>query len=99
MTTLLREAEHLLRSCSWTQQAEWFCKKAECLEALNEDQIAASSHLNDIQGVLAGAGSFSDLPMVPSSESGITESEARDKAWELVGAIDDAIDAARSASL
>ncbi len=96
LVVLLRQAECLLRDCSWPQQADWFSKKAELWEAVQDGNLARVSELNDIQDILAGAGSFSDLPMVPTVGSGLTETEARDKVWELVGAIDDAIEASRS---
>lgn len=46
----------------------------------------------EIQGILAGMGSFSDLPLSPSPESGLTREQARLRQWDLVSEIDEAID-------
>ena len=96
LASLLRQAEDLLRACSWPQQADWFSKHAALLESAQDDNLVRVSELNIIQDILAGAGSFSDLPMIPIVGSGMTEAEARDKVWQLVEAIDDAIEASRS---
>lgn len=79
----------LLRKCRMSNKAEWF------LERLQRIENDASGDLlievaKEVRSVIAGIGSYTDLSLQPTTESGITDIEAQEMQWRLADDLDSA---------
>lgn len=88
---ILEEIVDLLRKCDWEEKADWFLEVREQLSVLEEDSAEFQSNLESLSAILAGMGSFSDLPLYPSEGSSLTDREARRRQWELAASLGEAI--------
>jgi hypothetical protein len=79
----------LLNECDLSDRAEWFEDKREILRKGSEDEVINA--LNEIDKILAGIGSFSDLPLIPKKGSVLNKLEAREMQWNLVEQLGDKI--------
>jgi hypothetical protein len=80
---LLSRVIELLVDCGWKKEADWFSQIQNEIEHVPLDSAAMSECLSKLDSVLAGIGSFSDLPL--KSQSGrLTQQEIRDLQWSLV---------------
>lgn len=86
---LLNKAVWLLRECNYFDKANWFEEKISELNAGNKNETINT--LREIKSILAGMGSFSDLPLMPEKGSNITHSDAREIQWDLVEQLGDKI--------
>ena len=77
LRNLLIEIEDLLKACGYDDQAKWFLERRALLENEGLPRQRARSVLNELQSIIAGMGSFSDLSMVPISFRGLGWEEAR----------------------
>ena len=79
----------LLQACGWDDRADWFIgKRNELTEHAASNHEAYKSILQEIRSVLAGQGSFTDLPLAPKPESPLTREEARKQQWDLAKKLD-----------
>jgi hypothetical protein len=91
---LIQMAIDLLIDCGWEDKAKWFSDLKKSIE--NTDQCAKefNKYLNEIDNVLSGMGSFSDLPLKDRTGRK-SEQDIRNLQWELVEKIGDAIEKLR----
>ena len=90
LTKALGEAGELCEISGYTKQAQWFRDRIQMVQQFDHTQLP--DVLKEIKGMLAGMGSFSDLPLSPSPDSGMTREQARHRQWDLVTEIDAAIE-------
>lgn len=96
LTDLLAEAAVLCLNSGYPKQAQWFRDR---IQMLNESELSERLQvLEQIQDILAGMGSFSDLSLSPSPDSGKSREQARLRQWDLVSEIYDAIERIKQAS-
>jgi len=96
LTGLLSEAAELCECSGYTDQANWFRDRIEMIRQVESGEM--QTVLEEIQGVLAGMGSFSDLSLCPSPDSGMTREQARLRQWDLVSEMDEAIEKIKKTS-
>ena len=84
----------LLTDCGWQDKAKWFSELKKCIENTDQDAKEFNRYLNEIDNVLSGMGSFSDLPLKDKTGKK-SEQEVRNLQWELVEKIGDAIEKLR----
>lgn len=90
LTDLLSEASRLCQDSGYQEQSNWLRDRIQRIEVASLEEL--SSLLDEIQSILAGMGSFSDLPLRSNTQSGVTDKEIRCRQWELVEQIGQAID-------
>lgn len=73
----------LLTSYGFEDEARWFGDRKATLERETVDSSAFKSTLREIENILAGMGSFDDIPLNPPGNSGLTRHQARAKQTEL----------------
>lgn len=88
---ILREIASLLRLCRWEEKAEWFDERRKKTRPLAVQSPEFKSELRSIRKIIAGMGSFTDLPLVPPKGSGMREKEATARQWELANQLDEVI--------
>ena len=79
----LSEARDLLQTCGWEEEARWFGVKAESLLSLDPLSHAFQQDVQEISKILAGIGSFSDIPLRPIEGSNLSEEDATRAQWRL----------------
>lgn len=84
LLAVIGEIIELLRACNWPDKAAWFSQKKDLLSKINPSDEAFSRELLEIEKIMTGMGSFSDLPLYPSKESGLSEKQTAEKQWRLV---------------
>ena len=87
----MEEIVRLLVLCGWDEKATWFRQKEARLRQLGEGSIAFKEELKELKNVIVGMGSFSDLPLYPKKDAGLTEQEARARQWDLTEELGNAI--------
>lgn len=77
----------LLHKCRMSHKAEWFLER---LQRINNDPSVKvlMEVANDVRSVIAGMGSFTDLSLQPSPESGMSEVDAHEMQWRLADDLD-----------
>jgi hypothetical protein len=75
--------EELLRSCGWDDRADWIMSRRKTLETAPSSSPLFAEALHDLESILVGMGSFSDVPMYPKSGTRLTRKEALDLQWDL----------------
>ena len=94
--TIIAVAERmykLLVACNYVSQADWLDKRIAILKSGVSSQADRRAVLSELQGIIAGMGSFTDIPLKPSAESGLTAVAAERRQWELAEKLDAAINA------
>lgn len=87
---LISRTIELLKDCSWQDKASWFEEMRTVFETNSTETDVFQQKLNELDSILAGVGSFSDLPL--TSKSGkFSDQEVRKIQWELVEEIGEAI--------
>ena len=76
--SLLEQTSKLLSECGATEKSNWFNEKIIELKNTNNHDL-----LIEINNILGGQGSFSDLSLIPGKESKLSQEEARNIQWEL----------------
>jgi len=92
LLNLLIEIEQLLKACGYDDHAKWFLERRVLLASEGLLRQRARSVLNELQSIIAGLGSFSDLSMVPTSFRGLGREEARTRQWDLADELDKEIE-------
>jgi hypothetical protein len=90
--TALQRAERLLIECGWDDRAAWFRVRRERLQSLPEASDELKNIAREIDGILVGRGSFSDVPMYPKSGSLLTRKQARAEQWALTDELHKVLD-------
>jgi len=90
LITLLSEAALLCEVSGYEDSANWFRDRIRMIK--NPTMASFPEVLDEIGSVLAGMGSFSDLSLTPSANSGISREQARLCQWVLVEEIGQAIE-------
>ena len=91
LLAVIGEIIELLRACNWPDKAAWFSQKQDLLRKLNPSDEEFKRELFEIEKIMAGMGSFSDLPLYPSKKSGLSEKQAAEKQWKLVNQLTELI--------
>ncbi len=84
----------LLTKCGWENKAEWFSEHKKAIENAAQGSKEFNNYLTELDHVLSGMGSFSDLPLRDITGK-MSEQEVRNLQWELVELIGDAIEKIR----
>lgn len=93
LPALIDQAIELLADCGCSEQADWFAEVRRTLESVSQKSSEFADCLRKLDRVLAGMGSFADLPL--RSESGkMTDQEARSLQWKLAADLGDVIEKA-----
>lgn len=79
--------EELLRECGWDDRAEWLERRRKIVETKPPMRPEFREALTDIESVLVGMGSFSDVPMYPKPGARLTRQEAMNQQWDLTQTI------------
>lgn len=88
---LISRTIELLKDCGWQDKAAWFEELVTVFESNSPETDVFQNKLNELDSILTGMGSFSDIPL--TSKSGrLSEQEIRNIQWELVEDIGEAID-------
>lgn len=93
LITTINNIVELLEKCSWPDRAQWLRTRLAIINRHGEQSSEYIATLKEIQSIIAGMGSLSDLPMKPAKESGMSEAEAHKRKWELVHELDKTITA------
>jgi hypothetical protein len=91
---VIGEIIELLRACNWPDKAAWFLQKQDLLSKLSlsdEEFKEFKRELFEIEKIMTGMGSFSDLPLYPPQESGLSEKQAAEKQWRLANQLTELI--------
>ncbi len=80
---VVNEVIGLLVECDLLDRAAWFKHKRDLLSNLSEDSKEFCDELKGLNRILAGMGSFADLPMVPKNGSSLSKTEARSRQEDL----------------
>jgi len=86
---LIESAISLLTDCELLDQADWFKEKKNAIDKTDGSISEIRPFVKEIRGILAGMGSFSDLSLEPSIESGMSYDDANKRKWEIADALDD----------
>ena len=78
----------LLENCKHRDKAVWFRDNLNRLRVDGSQPSEIRKTAEAIRSVLAGMGSFSDLSLVPSAESGLSIRDAHQLQWALVEELD-----------
>lgn len=84
----VNEIIDLLKECNWQSKASWFEEKLDVINRNNEDTVDFISAIKAIKNIIAGMGSFTDLPLTPKKESKISKDEARKMQFDLAEELD-----------
>lgn len=81
----------LLIDCGWEDKAKWFSELKRSIENADQGSKEFNKCLTELDNVLSGIGSFSDLPLRDKAEKK-SEQEVRNLQWELVEQLGDVIE-------
>jgi hypothetical protein len=83
--------EELLRACGWDDRAEWLASRRAIVESASPTAPEFLEAVNDLESILVGMGSFSDVPMYPKPGAQLTRQEALNQQWDLTETLGAAI--------
>ena len=83
LVSTLRQMEELLRACGWEDRAEWLAKRRVMVESTAPTAPEFLEALKELESVLVGMGSFSDVPMYPKPGTQLTRQDALTQQWDL----------------
>jgi hypothetical protein len=89
---LLRQAIDPLHACDYGSQAEWFQVRRWKLQSATENGEVFQATLREVQAIIGGMGSFTDLSLTPTQGSGLTRGTAREQQCRLAEQIDAVIE-------
>jgi len=89
---VIGEIISLLKSCNLEDKARWFQERADQIKISERGTKDYLVELEKVRKVIAGMGSFSDLPMYPKKDSNISEEEASQRQWDLAARLGDLIE-------
>lgn len=92
LLNLLSRVIELLVDCGWQEEANWFEKIRAEIDASSAGSQPFRAQLAKLDSVLAGIGSFGDLPL-KSKSGNMSEQEVRELQWQLLEDLDLAITA------
>jgi hypothetical protein len=92
---LIQIAADLLADCGWEDKAKWFFELKISIGNTSQGSKEFNKYLNELDNVLSGMGSFSDLPLRDRTEK-MTEQEVRNLQWEIVEQLGDTIEKLRN---
>lgn len=95
LVAALARMEALLRECGWNEQADWLSARRNEFASLSPDSPSFHQKLRDLDAILAGMGSLSDVPMYPKEGSALTVLQARQQHWDLIALIDSLVSGLR----
>ncbi len=84
----------LLNNCGWKDNAMWFSEYKNAIEITDQSSKQFNKLLDELDNVLYGMGSFSDLPLRDKTGKK-SEKEIRNLQWELVQQLGDVIEKLR----
>ncbi len=79
----------LLNNCQMSNKAEWFFERLQRIKNDSSDLVLIEV-AKEVRSVIAGIGSFTDLSLQPSTESGMSAMDAEKMQWRLADDIDTA---------
>ena len=82
----------LLENCKHRDKAVWLRNHLRRLRDKGSQPSETRKTVEAIRSVLAGMGSFSDLSLIPSAESGLSIRDAHQLQWRLVEELDSVTD-------
>jgi hypothetical protein len=77
----------LLHKCRMSNKAEWFLERLQRINNDPSDKVL-SDVAKEVRSVIAGMGSYTDLSLQPSPESGMSEADAQEMQWRLADDLD-----------
>jgi hypothetical protein len=86
----LKKAVDLLAACNLPSRADWFNSRMDVIQSDATSPELFDKTVREIRGIIAGMGSFTDLSLVPSRTSALTEETARRLQWEIADELDEA---------
>jgi len=92
LISILDEVIELLEKCDWNEKAEWFRLKRERINSLDIKSTEIQNELAELDKIIAGIGSFSDLPLYPRKGDSRTKEEIAQIQWTLAERLGKAID-------
>jgi len=91
---LIQTVIELLNDCGWKDNAKWFSEYKSAIENVAQGSERFNELLDELDDVLSGMGSLSDLPLKDRTGKR-TEQEIRNLQWELVEQLGDVIEKLR----
>ena len=91
---LIQVVIDLLIDCGWEDKAKWFIELKNAIENTTKGSKEFNRYLDDLENVLSGIGSFSDLPLKDRTGKK-SEQVVRNLQWELVEQLGNAIEKSR----
>jgi hypothetical protein len=82
----------LLEKCDWDDKANWFKSKQQVLQKLDFNSEEFRRELAELDDIIAGMGSFTDLPLYPKKGAKLTAQEAKNRQWDLAEKLGAAVD-------
>lgn len=80
---ILSEIITLLMECGQENRSRWFQEKRDLLQAAPFHTEAARKQLAEMEGIIGGMGSFTDLSLIPRGNSLLTPAQAKQRQFEL----------------
>ncbi len=91
----IRNIADLLIACDLDSEARWFQERELALGKLQPSSREFQKILKELEHILAGMGSFTDLRLHPKKGSGLTEREAAKRQWDLAQRLGELIQGVR----
>jgi hypothetical protein len=88
---ILKQIIELLDGCGLTTMAQWFRERLLVVSREEPSSEAFQCVIKEIKSIIAGMGSFTDLPLTHIAPSRLTPEMARRRQWELADQLDEAI--------
>ena len=73
----------LLNECNEGGRAQWFAERQAIMKASPTTSAEFQDAIAQVQDILVGMGSFSDLALTPRKHSALTREVAREQQWDL----------------
>lgn len=94
LINLIQIVIELLIDCGWEDNAKWFSEYESEIENVAQGSERFNELLEELDGVLSGMGSLSDLPLKDRTGKR-SEQEIRSLQWDLVEQLGDVIEKLR----
>lgn len=88
---VIDEIIDLVTVCGLEDQANWFRAKQKVLRASDPHGAEFRRELAELNHIIAGMGSFTDLVLHPKKEAKLTAQEATNKQWDLAERLGQAV--------
>ena len=93
---LIQVVIELLMDCGWEDNANWLSKYKNAIENTDQNTERFYKLLDELDDVLSGMGSLSDLPLRDKTGER-SEQEIRSIQWDLIEQLGEAIETLRKA--